>query len=102
MKERHIVVRADYDAHPLLDRTPYDRHDRRPMDDAGDVDPASLPLSQPLIDELLAWGAEYRYNHGRGPFESPEAEKAWAHRGKTLSYRVRQELGDGYIVSFHP
>lgn len=94
MTVRHLQVMAEYDTFPIWDRTPGAAR--------GAIDPESLPLSPQLVKGLWEWNDEY----GRLYTENPDAASApssrWVHRGRGLATRVQDELGPGYVVTYHP
>lgn len=78
-----------------------------PLDQGpGNLDPASLPLSDQLVRELLLWAARWDaildmdYPPDSG-FASAEEEDRFNADGRALATRLARELGGAYEVTFH-
>ncbi|MDO8296984.1 MAG: hypothetical protein Q7T19_11175 [Caulobacter sp.] len=89
---RSLRLMADYQCFPLWEASP---------GLAGDVDPATLPLSAALRADLLAWAADFDAtldldDPARSGFVDAEAETRFRRRGEALGQRLREELGPGW------
>ena len=97
--ERRIRLMADYFCHPLW-------HDGGV--EVGDIDPASLPISDALKNDLGAWARAFDAildmddPANKGGFESPQARDDFAARGASLAQRLRDELGAGWEIAYWP
>ncbi len=97
--ERKIKLMADYFCHPLWHNGGVD---------FGDVDPASLPISDDLKSDLDAWASVFDGildmddPGNKGGFESPKARDDFAARGAQLADRLRVELGVDWEVAYWP
>lgn len=91
---RTIKLMADYDSFPLWEASP---------DTVGNIDPASLPISDELKFRLGAWAASYDATlNADDPLESgfatPQAEHAFEQEGVEIADQLRAELGADYEV----
>ena len=91
-----IRLSPDYFCYPLW----WNSGDR-----VGDIDPATLLLSQPLIDDLLAWADEFDavYNEedpAESGFQSVEAAEQFEAEGMRLWERLQEELAGTYQVVY--
>jgi hypothetical protein len=97
--ERRIKLMADYFCHPLW---------RNGGVDVGDIDPASLPISEDLQRDLNAWARVFDAildmddPANKGGFESPQAVENFVAQGAQLADRLRQELGSDWDVVYRP
>lgn len=97
--ERRIRLMADYFCHPLW-------HDGGL--EVGDIDPASLPISDALKTDLDAWARAFDAildmddPANKGGFESPQARDDFAACGASLAQRLREELGAGWEIAYWP
>lgn len=71
----------------------------------GDIDPASLPLSAEVRDQLEAWAARYDATLDSGApqrsgFPTEEAARRWLDEGRGLAKRIRRELPDSWSLSY--
>jgi len=80
-----------------------DRHSPwgRPVDEIGDVDPASLPLSATLVADPARWAATFdatlsRADPARVGFASAQEASAASAEGERRAARRRDELGAGW------
>ena len=94
---RAIKLMADYDCFPLWGVA---------ADDIGDIDPSSLPISKELTEDLLGWADGYdgilnRDDPAASGFSSPKAKQKFERTGSALAVRLREELGDQYVVIEH-
>jgi hypothetical protein len=89
MKVEAIKLMPDYGSYPLW---------WAGSDKAGDIDPASLPLSQETIDRLYRWAEVYDSTlNWDDPANSPgfsnyETEEAFEQEGISLWRQVQREL----------
>ncbi|MBX9761266.1 MAG: hypothetical protein K2Y29_20985 [Beijerinckiaceae bacterium] len=97
--ERRIRLMADYFCHPLW-------HDGGV--EVGDIDPASLPISEALTSDLDAWARAFDAildmddPANKGGFASPQACDDFAARGAELAMRLRDELGPHWEIAYWP
>lgn len=93
---RILKMMADYQCFPLWEAS----------DTAvGNVDPASLPISQELIGQLNSWAAEFDRSLNlddpvHSGFSTVTEERAFLDQGRRLSMRLNEELGKGYSVVY--
>lgn len=78
----------------------------RPGADEYNIDPARLPISQGLADELNLWGDDYdatlvQDDPLSSSFPDEAARNAFGQRGAELAHRLAVELGDSYRVEYH-
>lgn len=71
----------------------------------GNVDPASLPISPELAQELLDWADIYDRTLNRSDplasgFPNPAAEDDFYALGESLARRIAVELGPQYSVEY--
>lgn len=96
---RRIKMMADYFCHPLW---------RNGGVEVGDIDPASLPISEGLQRDLDAWARAFDAildmddPANKGGWESPQARDDFAARGADIAQRLREELGPGWEVDYWP
>lgn len=93
---RRLKLMADYGCHPLWGTAD---------PEIGDVDPASLPISAGLVDDLAAWAATWdaTLDHddpAASGFATTEAAEAFRAEGERLAVRLSAELGVGYEIVF--
>ena len=91
---RAIKLMADYQCFPLWEAS---------AGCQGNVDPCSLPLSEALRDELLAWARRYDATlDDEDPiasgFDDPVQERIFKQEGLRLADRLREELGPGFTL----
>jgi hypothetical protein len=97
--ERRIKLMADYFCHPLWHNGGVD---------VGDIEPASLPISEDLQRDLDAWARAFDAildmddPANKGGFESPQAVARFVADGAQLAQRLRDELGPGWDVDYWP
>ena len=97
--QRKIRLMADYFCHPLW-------HDGGV--NVGDIDPASLPISDELQRDLDAWARAFDAildmddPGNKGGFESPQAANDFISQGAQLAQRLRVELGPDWDVAYWP
>ncbi len=92
---RTLKLMADYDCFPLWEASPCR---------VGNVDPASLPISEALAMQLTVWAQTYdntlcRNDPIRSGFGDKRAEERFALEGRQLGERLRIELGPDYDVA---
>lgn len=93
---RHLKLMPDYFCYPLWD-----------VDDPGNIDPATLPLSDALRARLNTWAETFdRILDIDDPASSPgfasdAAEREFDDDGRRLWHDVAAELGPGYSVSYY-
>lgn len=73
----------------------------------GTVDPESLPISDELKKQLLAWAAAYdeildEIYPPDSHFKTPAAEVAFKNTGRQLGKKLQEELGNNYQIICHP
>lgn len=91
-----IKLMADYQCFPLW---------WQETDKVGDIDPATLPLSQETIERLKKWAAIYdRTLNLEDPilsgFASEEETQMFDLEGISLWHQLRKELAPDYEVSY--
>ena len=97
--ERRIRLMADYFCHPLW---------RNGGAEVGDIDPATLPISDGLKRDLDAWARAFDAildmddPANKGGFQSPQARDDFTARGADLARRLRDELGPAWEIEFRP
>ena len=97
--ERRIRLMADYFCHPLWHNGGVE---------VGDIDPASLPISDALKNDLDAWARAFDSildmddPANKGGFESKQACDDFAACGALLAQRLRDELGVGWEIAYWP
>lgn len=84
---RYLHVMTDYFAYPIWERTP--------GASVGSIDPASLPISKDLQEQLLRWAEEYDAADVDVPMPA-----RWSRTGAELAARMQEELGVEYRVSY--
>jgi len=92
-----IKLMTDYECHPLWHIGP---------DEVGDIDPATLPVSNELKADLAQWAEAYdqtldRDDPPNSGFESEALEAEFIAQGRRLAERLREELGADFIVIEH-
>ena len=96
---RKIKLMADYFCHPLGHNGGVD---------VGDIDPASLPISEGLQRDLDAWARAFDAildmddPANKGGWETPKARDDFAARGAHLAQRLRDELGPDWQIDYWP
>jgi len=96
---RKIRLMADYFCHPLWHNGGVD---------VGDIDPASLPISEELQSDLNAWARAFDAildmddPGNKGGFASQQARDEFVVRGEELAARLREELGAGWEIEYWP
>ena len=91
---KKIKLMADYHCYPLWDMS---------QGNYGDIDPASLPISIKLKEDLIKWSEIYNNtldldNPQKAGFKDNEDEEIFKLEGKRLAERLKEELGEEYIV----
>ena len=91
-----IRLMADYESYPLWWHS---------GSHVGNLDPATLPLSSKLVDDLLSWADRYdeTYNAAdpaESGFPSIAAVKSFDAWGEQLWRQLQTELADQYRVVF--
>ncbi|MDB9514370.1 hypothetical protein PN499_24520 [Kamptonema animale CS-326] len=91
---QRIKLMADFDCYPLWD-----------IDDAGDIDPTELPLSEETIERLLNWQKIYDGiidwdDPALAGFASEQEKIAFEREGISLWQQLQKELGDEYQVVY--
>jgi hypothetical protein len=92
---RRIKLMPDYDCWPLWETG----------EDVGNIDPASLPISERLQERLEAWARRYdetlnRENPATSGFASSEVESSFEKEGVALCAALMAELGEGSEVVY--
>lgn len=93
---RRLKLMPDYECWPLWGMAP---------DEAGNIDPASLPLGPETVAHLARWAEAYdaaldRDDPARSAFPSPEAQAAFEAEGLALWHDLQTELGEDYEVHY--
>ena len=93
---RTIKMMADYECFPLWEASP---------GQVGNIDPATLPISKHLQDDLLSWAAAYDLTLNRedplsSGFSTPQQEEAFRKTAQELAYRLKTELGSDHSVTW--
>ena len=91
---KKIKLMADYHCYPLWDMS---------QDNYGDIDPASLPISTELKEDLIKWSEIYNNtldlnNPKDAGFKDKENEVNFKLLGMKLAERLKRELGDEYFI----
>lgn len=73
------------------------------VDDVGDFDPATLPVSQETLDRLIKWQSTFddTLDHDYPPdskFSNEEAAQIWSRERTRLWVQLQRELGAEYEV----
>ena len=93
---KSIKVMPDYDCFPLW---------AHGNNEVGNIDPASLPISNSLISRLNEWAAEYdktldqNYPPNSG-FQNKEAEVKFVIRGYSLAKELKAELNSIEVIYY--
>lgn len=98
MTKRRIKLMADYHCWALWEAG---------GQEVGNIDPASLPLSEATRHDLAAWVESYdrtlNWDDPGGPDgQTPEFLEAFGREGARLLLRLREELGPDYEVVGFP
>ena len=95
MRRRPIRLMPDYQCFPIWEPggAPYN------------VDPATLPITPELAEDLLTWADDFdRTLNTDNPissgFPTEAAEADFRARGELLAARLASELGDGFQVTY--
>lgn len=85
---------ADYNCFPLWEASP---------GMVGNINPASLPISDVLQKKLLVWASRYDAilnidDPAKSMFSSADAEDDFIAAGKDLVARLQKELGESFLV----
>lgn len=91
---RTIKLMADYDSYALWDE-----------DNIDNLNPDELPISEELKKSIHKWEDHYdstlnRENPADSGFTSDDELGAFEREGRDLWRRLREELGDGYVVKY--
>lgn len=91
---RHLKLMADYGCYPIW---------RQDGNGDNNVDPANLPISKELCEDLDAWADKFdgtlnHYDPEASGFESLETEQAFKAEALVLLERLKKELGDRYTL----
>jgi|SRR4051812_30070242 hypothetical protein len=94
---RKIKLMPDYECWPLWEASP---------GRIGNIDPASLPISDSLRHQLLKWTQTYdsmlNYSDpASSGFPNEAAEQEFKKMGMELANRLQQELGAQFEVVLH-
>lgn len=76
-------------------------------DDIGNIDPATLPLTEDTRRALASWIERYDQtldwsDPGNSPPMPVEFWESFRAEGRQLLHRLREELGPGFTVVGHP
>lgn len=93
---KKIKLMADYECCPLWGTT---------VEDFGDINPDTLPISDTLKRELMEWAKWFDgiFNDddpANSGFESLEDETAFIKQGDNLYERLQIELGSDYEIEW--
>jgi hypothetical protein len=85
----------DYGCWPLWEASP---------EVVGNIDPASLPISNSLREDLENWARIYdatlkRANPAASGFSDKTAEKSFKSNGVALAIRLQEELGKDFEIN---
>jgi len=91
---RSIRISADYECYPLWEANP---------GIVGNINPADLPISPELIDQLMSWANTFDktlnmddpVNSG---FQNDQEEFSFREEGLILAEKLKNELGEGYLI----
>lgn len=77
------------------------------VDESGDFNPKSLPISQELLSDLMAWRKAYQDNYDsscpeKSDFPNQEAADNWSREGMRLWIRMINELSSSEYEVFYP
>ncbi|UQA92127.1 hypothetical protein [Streptomyces halobius] len=86
----HVLLKAEYVATPLWDRTPGRINDSIDYDELG--------LSDELAQQLEAWN--YRFSSAAFESDDPSEREAFTEDGSNLAAELQEELGDGVEVIY--
>jgi hypothetical protein len=91
---RTIKLMADYQCYPLWEATP---------GIVGNINPASLPISQNLVNRLNAWAHKYdatlsQDDPASSGFASEQARDDFKKEGGLLALDLQEELGAEYLI----
>jgi hypothetical protein len=91
---RIIKLMADYQCHPLWEASP---------SLVGNINPASLPISQDLINRLNEWAQRYDMTLNlddptKSGFVSVGDKDSFKEEGNSLAVKLQDELGAGYLI----
>ncbi len=74
------------------------------VDEIDNIDPATLPISEGLINRLNQWQSAYNATLADYPpesgFPSEEAREQWYREGVEMWVQLQQELGSDYEVYY--
>lgn len=92
---RKIKLMPDYHCYPLWEQSDHV---------VGNIDPASLPIPEALVKDLLTWAQTFDATLNmddplRSGFPDIEQEAAFKEQGRILQQRLAQALGADYLVS---
>lgn len=93
---KRIKVMADYHCWPLWEAG----------DELGDIDPASLPISDELRAGLLEWAREFdailnAEDPAASGFPSPAAKRQFDKDGRSLAGQLASELRETHEVLYY-
>ena len=97
--ERRIKVMADYFCHPLWHIGGVD---------VGDIDHATLQISNDLQSNLDAWAGAFDAilymddPANKGGVDSPQAAESFIAQGARLAQRLCDELGPEWEIEYRP
>lgn len=91
-----IKLMCDYYCYPLWEST---------EDGLNNVDPKSLPITENLQKELMAWAETYdailnRSDPASTAFPSPEAKEKFIQTGLSLAMKLKNMLGKEFKVFY--
>lgn len=93
-----LKVMPDYECFPLWDEGALPENNPN-------LDPRKLPLSQCLVDDLLAWAGQFdatlkRDDPAASGFSTAAEDRRFQDEGRQLAKRVADELGSSAIVRY--
>ncbi|MFE6996498.1 hypothetical protein ACFVAE_11115 [Microbacterium sp. NPDC057659] len=95
MARRRLHVMAEWgDTFPVWERTP--------GMNVGGIDPAESGLSEQLVQDLIAWNAQWEILFAAEPPGTEEEQRVWMRAGRGLAKRVGLEIGGDVMVTYQP
>ena len=92
---KKIKLMADYQCHPLWDKTP---------GNYGDINPYSLPISENLKQQLVEWAHAYDatlniLDPARSGFKDLDSKVEFTKIGHEIAEKLQSELGPEFIIT---
>lgn len=93
-RPRAIKLMADYECFPLWE-----------VEAVGNIDPATLPITERLHADLLQWARRFddglNWSDPARTVVSPEHQAAFEMEGRRLADQLRAELGPEWPITEH-